>query len=89
MKDRGMRREEKNRLNEIFKKPLVLLIKLKTKVRNEPEEALTVTRFKDLHYVMCYVLYLPFHIFYLGIAQIIEHRHNFQGRGEETQHNSI
>ena len=29
MKDRGMMREEKNRLDEIFKKQLVLLIKLK------------------------------------------------------------
>ena len=32
MKDREMSREETNRLNEIVKKPLVLLIKLKTKV---------------------------------------------------------
>ena len=31
MKDRGMNREEKNRLNESFKKLLVSLIKLKQK----------------------------------------------------------
>ena len=38
--DRGRMKEEKNRLNDIFKKPLVLLIKLKKKERNEAKEAL-------------------------------------------------
>ena len=46
-----MSREEKNRLNRIFKKPLVLLIKLKTKERNEADEALKVTTFQYLHFI--------------------------------------
>ena len=45
MKDRGMIREDKNRLNEIFKKPLALLIKLKTREINEVDEALKVVTF--------------------------------------------
>ena len=50
MKDREMIREEKNTLNEIVKKPLVFLIKLKTKERNDIDEALKVTNFQDLHF---------------------------------------
>ena len=50
MKVMGMSREEKNRLNETVKKPLVLLMKLKTKVRNEADEDLKVTTFQYLHF---------------------------------------
>ena len=64
MKDREMIREEKNTLNEIVKKPLVFLIKLKTKERNDPEEALKVKSSKDLHYAMHHVSHFPFHIFF-------------------------
>ena len=71
--DRGMMKEEKNRLNENFKKPLVLLIKLKTKERNEAGEALKAETFKDFHSSMHHVLHLPFHICSLGISQIIDH----------------
>ena len=63
MKDRGMRREDTIRLNQIFKKTLVLLIKLKSKERNEAEEALKVTSLKYPHYVVHHVSHLPFHIF--------------------------
>ena len=51
MKDTGMKREKKNILNESVKKPLVFLIKLKTKERNEVDEALKVTTFQYLHFI--------------------------------------
>ena len=51
MKSRGMSREDKNRLNEIVKKPLVLLIKLKSKEINEANYTLKVTHLKDSHFI--------------------------------------
>ena len=54
IKDKGMSREDKNRLDEIIKKPLVLLMKLKTKERNAAYETLKVTTFKDSHFIYAY-----------------------------------